>query len=238
MDSARSTGAAMGVGPKATNAQVSKQLGNFSNAEKQIGEYIAGLGVQQGVNYQQMLMQGSNGMQQGPRGQSFAGGQYSTPGSNPLGQLGTALSAAAPWMQGMSFPGQGQVGAAGAQGALGNGMTLPGMSGANDFSSSGGGVDFSLDALLKGGAPGQNFGQGNMGYNPGALPAYQSSNLSGGGSPGNWYGGTPLTAISPLATVSRMAGTVAGDPNSWFNQGIGAVKSGAKSAYDYATSPY
>ena len=105
MDSARSTGAATGAGPKATMAQTVKQLGNFQSAEKQIMDYIAGLGVQQGANWMNSILGNANAAPQGPQGQWGGGQQYTTQGTNPWGDMGKQMMTAAPWMNGGALNG-------------------------------------------------------------------------------------------------------------------------------------
>ena len=102
MDTARSTGAALGTGPKATTAQVNKQLGNFQSAEKSIMEYISGLGVQQGASWMNSILGNANSAPQGPQGQWGGGQQYTIQGTNPLGDLGKAGMTAAPWASGLN----------------------------------------------------------------------------------------------------------------------------------------
>ena len=228
MDSARSTGAAMGTGPKSTNAQVSKQLTNFSNAEKQIGEYIASLGTQQGVNYQNMLMNASNQMPQGPRGQIFGGGTYSTQGSNPLGDLGKALGTAAPWMQ---WAGQGQnpqVGAT-AQNAIGGRSAYDVLNGPSATPGQGGYGSAS------------DLGQGyNLSQQPMNSLLGPYGNVSATGpTPQPQFGVSPsMWLTNPVGAVANTTAPYVQQAANYLTPGLQKAGKAVGKAYTYATSPY
>lgn len=96
---AQSAGAMTGIGPKATFAQMQKQMKDYSEQESQIDAYLTGLGVdimnQQAQNIPTMLMN----MPRGPESQvvNLMGGVGGSSGGNATGQALAGLASKIPW---------------------------------------------------------------------------------------------------------------------------------------------
>ena len=120
MDQIRSTGAATGVGPKATNAMTSKALQEYSNKSQEIDEFIhqMGVGLTERGSYQFPGL--ANSAPRGPQTQFSQGGNYNIPGYDNSGMYDAAgqIAGSIPsmidaWNQGQQqdayrWPGQSQ----------------------------------------------------------------------------------------------------------------------------------
>jgi hypothetical protein len=116
MDVMQSAGAQSGIGPRGTNANVTKGLRDYSRERQSIENYITQLRAQEMQNAYNTIPTGINSLAPGPEGQWDSYTMPGTPGSNPGGALlGSAIGSmgslpsfsTAPSKAGYAVPGMG-----------------------------------------------------------------------------------------------------------------------------------
>ena len=101
MDQIRSTGAALGVGPKATVARENKALYDYASKNQEIDEYLTKLGVDIASQDSRYFTQASIAMPQGPSAQVVPGQGYNVPQApNYTSDFLKTAGAALPYLMG------------------------------------------------------------------------------------------------------------------------------------------
>lgn len=136
---AQEVGASSGLGPKGTQAQVSKQFKDYSRKEQQIDEFLTQLGVDVAREGAMAFPQMSTGMPAGP--QSTVIGPYAYGGNEQPSQLGGFLGQIAGSLP--SLMKQGGEGENPIQSLLAS--IFGGKNGTEDIQHSGGGFDMPIE---------------------------------------------------------------------------------------------
>lgn len=99
----RSTGAALGTGPRAVIARENKALYDYANAEQEIDEYLTKIGVDIAQSDARFFTDASIRMPQGPSAQVIGGQAYSAPQPDYFGTAINQIGGALPGLLGSVF---------------------------------------------------------------------------------------------------------------------------------------